>query len=154
VREELFFRGMVQPWLAHRPWGGDAALILAAAVGTLLRNPAAVSLHDPLAVLGAAAPALLVLAVLPLYRALERWSGVARWLPVRDPAARRQAVRAIIGTAALFANCHAGVWPTPVALFVLAVGLGWLAYRTQSVLAPTIVHVLFNAIVFTGMALG
>jgi membrane protease YdiL (CAAX protease family) len=60
-------------------------------------------------------------------------------------------VRAIVGTAALFANFHANVWPTPVALFVLALGLGWLAYRTQGVVAPTIMHILFNTVAFAEM---
>jgi membrane protease YdiL (CAAX protease family) len=46
----------------------------------------------------------------------------------------------------LFANFHANIWPTPVALFVLALGLGWLAYRTQSVVASIVLHVLFNTI--------
>jgi membrane protease YdiL (CAAX protease family) len=36
------------------------------------------------------------------------------------------------------------VWPTPVALFVLALGLGALAYRTQSLVGPVVLHGLFN----------
>jgi Type II CAAX prenyl endopeptidase Rce1-like len=151
VREELFFRGVIQPWLAGRPWGGDAGLALAALFGVMLHSPANVSLRDPESVLSAAAPALFVLAIWPLYRALDRWGGSVHWLPVRDPVTRRQAVRAIVGTAALFANFHANVWPTPIALFVLALGLGWLAYRTQSVVAPTIMHVLFNMVAFAEM---
>jgi membrane protease YdiL (CAAX protease family) len=66
---------------------------------------------------------------------------------------RHRAVRAIIGTSLLFANFHANVWPTPIPLFLLALGLGWLAFRTQGVVAPIIMHMLFNAIVFAALAL-
>src|SRR5262245_26555858 len=37
IREELLFRGILLPWLAERSWGGDAALVFAAAIGVLLR---------------------------------------------------------------------------------------------------------------------
>ncbi len=150
VREELFFRGTLQPWLAARPWGGDFALALAGAAGVLLRLPAA--LRDPAAVLSALAPAVFVLALLPLYRLLDFWAGLARWLPLRDPATRRAAARAVFGAAAMFANFHANVWPTPVPLFVLALGLGWLAVRTQGVVAPIAMHMLFNAVAFGALA--
>ena len=56
----------------------------------LHRLPAHLTLHDPMAVLSAAGPALLVVAVLPLYRVLDHWPGAARWLPVRDPAAAKK----------------------------------------------------------------
>jgi membrane protease YdiL (CAAX protease family) len=153
IREELVFRGTVQPWLADRPWGGDVGLVVAAVVGVAFHAPAHISIHDPASVLSAAAPLLLVLALWPLYRMIDRSSGLARWLPVRDPARRRQAARAVVGTAAVFANFHANVWPTPIPLLVLALGLGWLAYRTQSVLAPVVMHMLFNAVVFAALIL-
>ena len=41
---------------------------------------------------------------------------------------------------------HSNVWPSPIPLFVLGIGLGWLAVRTNGVLAPVIVHGLFNAV--------
>jgi membrane protease YdiL (CAAX protease family) len=151
VREELFFRGILQPWLADWPWGGDAGLVLASLIGVMLRTPSDLPWRDWAAVLSAAAPALFVAAVWPLYRAIDGWSGLARWLPVRDPVARRQAARAIVGTAAVFANFHANVWPTPLPLFALALGLGWLAYRTQGVVAPTIMHMMFNAVAFAAL---
>jgi membrane protease YdiL (CAAX protease family) len=37
-------------------------------------------------------------------------------------------------------------WPNPVPLFVLGLGLGWLAVRTNGVLVPILVHALFNAV--------
>jgi hypothetical protein len=99
----------------------------------------------------ACAPALLVLAVWPAYRMLDRRP--LAWLPVRDPIVRHQVVRAIVGTSLLFANLHANVWPTPVPLFVLALGLGWVAFRTHGLTGPIVVHMLFNAIVFASLAL-
>jgi Type II CAAX prenyl endopeptidase Rce1-like len=61
---------------------------------------------------------------------------------------RRQEFRAIYGTALLFAMFHVSVWPTPIPLFVLALGLGYLAHRTQSIVGPIVLHVLFNAVAF------
>jgi membrane protease YdiL (CAAX protease family) len=53
---------------------------------------------------------------------------------------------AIFGTSLLFACIHTSVWPTPVPLFVLALGLGVLAQRTQSLVGPIVLHGLFNGI--------
>ncbi len=53
---------------------------------------------------------------------------------------------AIYGTSLLFAAMHSGVWPSPIALFVLGLGLGWLAYRTRSLVGPILVHALFNGV--------
>ncbi len=53
--------------------------------------------------------------------------------------------RAVYATAAFFALHHA-VWPNPVPLFVLGLGLGWLAVRTNGLLVPVLVHGLFNAV--------
>jgi membrane protease YdiL (CAAX protease family) len=150
IKEEVFFRGIVQPWLASKPWGGDVAMWLAAAIGVAVRSSAAGQVGDLQSAVSTAAPALLVLATLPAYWLIERLP-LMRWLPVRDPVARTQIARAIIGTSLLFANFHANVWPTPIPLFVLAVGLGWLSVRTQSVMAPIVVHMLFNAIVFAAL---
>ncbi len=145
VGEELFFRGIMQPFLADRPWGGVLGLGLAAFIGVLAHWPGQVSINDLNSIVSAAAPALFALAVLPLYWWIDAWVP-ARWLPIHDRAAQRQVARGIVGTAILFANVHANVWPTPIPLFVLALGLGWLAYRTQGVVAPIVLHMLFNAI--------
>ena len=53
--------------------------------------------------------------------------------------------RAVYATAAFFALMHP-VWPNPIALFVLGLGLGWLAVRTNGLLVPVLVHGLFNAV--------
>jgi hypothetical protein len=49
-------------------------------------------------------------------------------------------------TSLLFACIHTSVWPTPVPLFVLALGLGVLAQRTRSLVGPIVLHGLFNGI--------
>lgn len=59
---------------------------------------------------------------------------------------KRRTVGAIYTSAALFAAVHSNVWPSPIPLFVLGLGLGWLAVRTRGVLVPIIVHGLFNAV--------
>ena len=58
----------------------------------------------------------------------------------------KQHIRAIYASAALFALVHAGVWPSPIPLFVLGLGLGWIAIRSRGVLVPIVVHGLFNAV--------
>jgi membrane protease YdiL (CAAX protease family) len=58
---------------------------------------------------------------------------------------RSQRGGAIYATALLFGSIHSN-WPTPVALFVLGLGLGWLAYRTQSLVGPMVLHMLFNGV--------
>jgi hypothetical protein len=54
--------------------------------------------------------------------------------------------RGIYGTSALFAAFHSSIWPSPIPLFVLALALGWLAYRTQSLIPSMVLHGLFNAV--------
>jgi membrane protease YdiL (CAAX protease family) len=60
--------------------------------------------------------------------------------------AKRRAVGAIYSSAALFALVHSQVWPSPIPLFLLGLGLGWLAVRTRGILVPAFVHGLFNAV--------
>jgi membrane protease YdiL (CAAX protease family) len=51
---------------------------------------------------------------------------------------------AVFGSAALFGLMHG--WPQSVPLVVLGTALGWLAYRTQSLVGPIVCHGLFNAV--------
>lgn len=144
IREEMLFRGILLPWLADRHWGGDAALAFAALIVPLGRLMSGGSLHS-IAESGASAFAL-VLVLAAVRKWFDRQS--TAWLPIRNDGGRRQAVAAIVGSAAIFAICHFNVPPTPIPLALLAVGLGWLALRTQGVAAPIIVHMLFNAVAF------
>ena len=53
-------------------------------------------------------------------------------------------VRGIFTSAMFFAILHQ--WPTCIPLFVLGLLLGWLAYRTQSLISTLVFHSLFNAV--------
>ncbi|MFO0825289.1 MAG: CPBP family intramembrane glutamic endopeptidase [Gemmataceae bacterium] len=55
-------------------------------------------------------------------------------------------IRGVYGSAAMFAMVHSAVWPSPIPLFFLGLGLGWCAVRTRGVLVPAMVHGLFNAV--------
>ncbi len=52
---------------------------------------------------------------------------------------------AIVGSTALWALLH-GAWPAAVPLVLLGLVLGWLAYRTQSLVPGIVLHALFNTI--------
>jgi membrane protease YdiL (CAAX protease family) len=52
---------------------------------------------------------------------------------------------AIVGSAMMFAVFH-NVWPSQIAIFLLGLVLGWLAYRTQNLLPGIVLHALFNLV--------
>lgn len=135
VSEELVFRGIIQRWAQKSEWGGDVAMTLALALAYLVGRRE----HG-------LAPALFVLAMVPGYFALRPRLHSGRSAP--------GAARAIYSTALFFAAGHSAVWPTPVPLFVLGLGLGWLAYRTQSLAGPIVVHTLFNGVTAVALLLG
>lgn len=143
ILEELSFRGVLQPWLAGRRWRGHLTMLGSLAVTIAYRWS---DLLDAWpkgvpALATAATPALFVLALLPLYL-LMCWRG-------RTPLGP-----AIFAASLLFACVHATVWPTPVPLFVLALGLGILAYRTRSLVGPIVLHGLFNAVSCVQLLMG
>jgi len=88
------------------------------------------------------------LALVPLD--LVPFSRLLRHLRVRSP----QHTRAVLASSALFAAVHANVWPSPVPLVVLAVGLGYLYLRTRTLIGPVVVHGLFNAVSAVYLLLG
>ena len=45
-----------------------------------------------------------------------------------------------------FAALHAPVWPTPIPIFFLSLGLGFLYQRTGSLLGPIALHMTFNGV--------
>ncbi len=73
-------------------------------------------------------------------RLRHRWEGYLQL--AEQPGVN--ALLAIYGNGLLFATFHAGAWPSPIPLFLLGVGLAWLAHRTQSLVAPIVTHALFN----------
>jgi membrane protease YdiL (CAAX protease family) len=164
VIEELLFRGVLQPWLGARsrpiPPGPvpDAdpsplqrflrlrstrqgiVLCLAVLLPMLVRpaqEQAAGS--GVLETLRDLAPVLFILALAFAFLAWRAWRG---W-PSEDAPA--DPVGAVFTSALFFAAAHS-IWPTPVPLFLLGLVLGWLASRTQSLIAPMVLHALFNGV--------
>ncbi|MCU0704429.1 MAG: CPBP family glutamic-type intramembrane protease [Fimbriiglobus sp.] len=129
--EEFLYRGLLVPWAGerwYRPW----CLLFPAAVLTIMQGGKQDgSFH---------APSLAFVLVLAAGAYLVQKAG--RWrpgLPARTGVA-------VWSSAALFAAAHSSVWPTPIPLFVLALGLGYLAARTRSWAAPAVAHAAFNAV--------
>jgi membrane protease YdiL (CAAX protease family) len=137
LREELLFRGVLQRLFAEHPWGGHVGIGLAgviAACNIQLPSAAARS-RDALALASAVAPLLFVAAMTPFYLLICRRS------KTKQPPA-------VFATALFFAAVHSSVWPSPIALLVLGLGLGYLSFWTRSLVAPIVVHSIFNGVSF------
>jgi membrane protease YdiL (CAAX protease family) len=164
--EEMVFRGLLLPWLAQkRPVGRETPftvapqhrsiliLFLAVGIAALLHAPDienAWAAGDRREVAVRLLPAMFILALVPFDFLLPRWRRLRRHLRVRSP----HHVRAVWASAALFAAIHSQVWPSPVPLFVLALGLGYLYLRTRSLVGPVVVHGMFNAVSAVYLLLG
>jgi membrane protease YdiL (CAAX protease family) len=136
LMEEILFRGVLLPWAiggrerdagplnapplappAFRPWFVMGfAVLLSATRGSV----------GPIVFAGVLTVGLAVV-----------WTTVWRG---------KRHVRGVYASAALFAMVHSAVWPSPIPLFLLGLGLGWCAVRTRGVLVPAMVHGLFNAV--------
>lgn len=132
--EEFLYRGIVQPWVMEKqPWGGPIALGVALLATLSARSEslqrAVSSGGRELWIEWIPILSLLVLAV--VYFVLAR---------------HRPKLAGLFATAVLFAWIHARVWPSPVALVWLALGLGWLRWRGQSLVGSIVLHAVFNAI--------
>jgi membrane protease YdiL (CAAX protease family) len=143
--EELLFRGVLQPWLIARRWGGHLAMGAALAMAVVLRmryyrETVTDSGIDWAALSFELSPVYFVLLLIPGYAYLCARFG--------NDASPKRALPAIYGTALLFAIMHSKAWPQPIALFVLAIGLGLAAYRTQNLVSPIVMHSLFNTVAF------
>jgi membrane protease YdiL (CAAX protease family) len=150
--EELVFRGVLQGWLRRASPIGHTLLM--AAVLTIGAKPIASFLgsglfgppaHDlfkifaPLVFNGALVVGYLLwlTVILTRYRRNPLRLGPVAW----DWASARLS---IYGSAMLFGAVHG--WPQSLPLFLLGLGLGWLAYRTQSLIGCMVCHALFNAV--------
>jgi membrane protease YdiL (CAAX protease family) len=158
VLEELVFRGVLLPWLSRKEMPKNltaytvhpflrtnVVLGLAIAISLMLHIndwEAALQERNTRNIIAQLIPVLFFLAIIPLYWLLPRLHRLRKHLRVRSA----QQVRAIVASSALFAAFHATVWPSPIPLFVLSMGLGYLAIRTRSLVGPIVVHGLFNAI--------
>lgn len=145
IREELLFRGCIQNWLTRRPWGGDLAVALSVIAPSVLFS-GGMSLAKTFsccAFVGISAAVLWMCGT-----GLRNWSGRWPWLFPRlahGSVDSQAAFRAVVGTSLLFAVFHAPSWPDPIPLFAFGLVLGWLAWRTQGVVAPMVCHSMFNA---------
>jgi membrane protease YdiL (CAAX protease family) len=135
--EELFARGLFQRWLATQPEGWAIAIFTALILSLLphiekivAQMMGQITLLDLLKQLPTT---FFVLASVPPFLV------VRRYVPSFT-------VSAVYGSSIAFAAAHAAVWPSPVPLFVLAIGLGMLAYRTQSVVPSIVAHSMFNVV--------
>jgi membrane protease YdiL (CAAX protease family) len=134
VMEEMLFRGTLQTWLENRPEAAPFVMLLAllaamptqkdAWIAALAQGIGAVMLH--------CAPVLFVVALDLVYLVIYQWSRSPAW-------------PALFAASTLFAAVHSFAWPSPVPLFILALGLGLLAQRTRSLAGPIVLHGLFNA---------
>jgi membrane protease YdiL (CAAX protease family) len=134
--EEILFRGVLLPWVIgsrERSTGGLQAPPLVPPVGRPLLVMGVAALYTSNS--GKLGPVIFA-GVLTLGLAVL-------WVTVRRG---KRHVRGVYASAAVFAVVHSAIWPSPIPLFLLGLGLGWLAVRTRSVLVPAIVHGLFNAV--------
>jgi membrane protease YdiL (CAAX protease family) len=146
--EEFLFRGLLLRWLIARPTGVQIVLCLALGMAALARvSKIEEALHTQgvYGLFGALAPILFAALI---YAGIESSN--------RLGLDRRRLIewRAIQASSLLFAIAHANFWPSPVALFLLAIGLGWLACRTQSIVPCIVTHALFNAVACVELILG
>jgi membrane protease YdiL (CAAX protease family) len=136
VIEELAFRGILLAWMVGARERNTGGLHAKSVLSPQLR---------PLVVMG--------IAVIDCAMRGKTWPIVfagalsaglfVLWLTARHG---RRHWLAVYVSAAFFGLVHSGVWPSPIPLFFLGLGLGWLAVRTRGVLVPIVVHGLFNAV--------
>lgn len=132
LKEEILMRGIVQPYLIRNPLSSDILLVMAIVWAfTMLMTPGS----GPDRGLGMG-PLFFVAVIAPGYYLFEKWT--QHW--IKEPGA----ARGIYVTSLIFAALHAAAWPQPVPLFFFSLGVGFLAYRTRSLIGPITVHVLFN----------
>jgi membrane protease YdiL (CAAX protease family) len=156
--EELIFRGVLLPWLSQKadpahatpytvqPWMRTNVIVgLAFSIALAVHwreCVKAIDQREPGNAIARLLPALFILTIVPVYWLVPHLHRLRKHLRVRSA----QQARAIVASSALFAAFHASVWPSPVPLFVLAMGLGYLAIRTRSLVGPVVVHGMFNAV--------
>jgi membrane protease YdiL (CAAX protease family) len=161
INEELLFRGLLLAWLLQpaKPASpgddsaippmpperrSDACAFCALLLAFWLQKPA---LEEALKagiwenIAASLTPSFFVVLFTPFYLLLPLSQALQRRLGFSD-----QEVRAWLATSILFAAIHSSVWPSPVPLLALALGLGWLTIRTRSIIPSIVVHMLFNGV--------
>lgn len=129
ILEEFLFRGLLVSWASgrwYRPWvlmGFTLMISWGGAVG---------SLNIPATVFAVMLMLLLMI--------LQRYTKSCK---ARFPS---RTASAVWSSSALFALFHSSVWPTPIPLFVLALGLGFVTARTRSWWPAAFAHAVFNTV--------
>ena len=137
VIEELLFRGVLLNWAAgewHRPWIVLVFAGIYASISNFQFNPQ----FGPMVFVALLGVGLYV---------VQRFAFLLR------PTFPTRTVAAVWSSSALFAAGHSA-WPTPIPLFVLALGLGYLTVRTRDITAAVFVHGMFNAVSFVYLLRG
>jgi membrane protease YdiL (CAAX protease family) len=138
VQEELVFRGIMLPW-ANQSFRNADLMVMWTLPLTLFQRAGRISevLHASPFSWEDLGPELqppgCALLLMLIYFGLR-----AVW--------RSPAPAGIYASALIFGFAHALVWPSPVPLFFLGLILAALAYRTQGLLAPMVLHGLFNGV--------
>jgi membrane protease YdiL (CAAX protease family) len=166
LREEVFFRGILQPWAVHRPFGGNITALLAAVASVVFVGERQPGTGVVFSAMGFVAAVWLLLLAVRRLRIPPRLRSMSQLLfprLSRGSLPADQVFRGVVGTSLAFSMVHMPAWPDPVPLTVLSLGLGWLAFRTQSLVGPVVCHALFNAMtmyqlrmipLFNGQAMG
>jgi membrane protease YdiL (CAAX protease family) len=164
VVEEMLFRGVLQGWLRRASLVGHGVLVASVVALPLLPpfRPRDTTVMDaiPLLAFGGLLAAGYIIALRQLW-----WRAHEIASPPTPTAAedatdaysrrpddpRRQlewsaARLGVYGSSMLWAMVHGNFWPAPIPLFLLGLGLGWLALRTQSLIGPMVCHALFNSV--------
>jgi membrane protease YdiL (CAAX protease family) len=173
IVEELQFRGILFPWQLRRSWDAQASIaffaLAFAAFGGIHIEP---KQDDPFESYNVF-PVVFVLAMLPglfLLPNLQKHPQLAVAVPAMVSATpsdgppqmekriaevpwslarpSAQSALAIYTNGLLFAAMHSSVWPSPIPLFLLGLGLAWLKWRTTSLVGCITLHALFNAVAF------
>ena len=146
--EEFLFRGLLLRWLAKGSRGVGITLGITLVLALLMRSTKIDSAWQDQnwnGLADATAPVVFVAVVMAgiiiMTRLMEGSKNLLRW-------------QAILTSSLLFAIAHANVWPTPVALFLLAIGLAWVACRTQSIIPGMVAHSLFNLVACVDLVIG
>lgn len=130
--EELLLRGIIQPLFIEDPLLADIVIIFSLCMAVMY------GLSEQVNPSWAWGPLVFLILVGPGYLLFELLT--RRLLP------RPGAARGIFAASLLFALLHYTVWPSPVPIFFLGLALGWLAYRTQSLVPGIFCHALFNLV--------
>jgi membrane protease YdiL (CAAX protease family) len=139
--EELLYRGVLQKWATCRFYRSDIVMLLSLAIALWSREKGlskTFESHSWSMLTLELQPAAFVLAVAAFYAGLRLWC--------QSPVAP-----GIVACSLLFSILHATFWPSPIPLFPLAIVLGYLAYRTQSLVGPIVFHALFNGVAILGL---